>query len=64
MVDFNQMGVGLVVAVLIDATIVGAVLLPALMRLLGDRNCYLPRRLRWIPRFGHEGGAVPEGSGA
>ena len=43
MIDFKQMGVGLAVAVLIDATIVRAVLLPATMKLLGDWNWYLPK---------------------
>ena len=49
--DFKQMGVGLGVAILIDATIVRAVLLPATMKLLGDWNWYLPRGLRgiWTP---------------
>ena len=49
MVDFKMMGVGLSVAVLIDATIVRAVLLPATMKLLGDWNWYLPRWLEWLP---------------
>jgi uncharacterized membrane protein YdfJ with MMPL/SSD domain len=53
-VEFKQMGVGLAVAVLIDATIVRAVLLPATMKLLGDWNWYLPRKLRRIPRIVHE----------
>jgi hypothetical protein len=44
------MGVGLAVAVLIDATIVRAVLLPATMKLLGEWNWYLPRMLRWAAR--------------
>ena len=44
--DVKEAGVGLCVAVLIDATIVRAVLLPASMKLLGDRNWYLPRALR------------------
>ena len=47
--EFKQMGVGLAAAVLIDATIVRAVLLPATMKLLGDWNWYLPRRLGWLP---------------
>jgi len=55
MVDFKQMGVGLAVAVLIDATIVRAVLLPAVMKLLGDRNWYLPGWLEWLPQFGGHG---------
>lgn len=50
-VDMKQMGVGLAAAVLIDATIVRAVLLPATMKLLGDWNWYLPRALaRRLPR--------------
>jgi RND superfamily putative drug exporter len=47
----KEMGVGLAVAVLIDATIVRAVLLPATMKLLGDWNWYLPKRLEWLPRI-------------
>ena len=64
--DFKQMGVGLAVAVLIDATIVRAVLLPATMTLLGDRNWYLPSWLGWLPRVGHESrvGREPEPEGA
>jgi uncharacterized membrane protein YdfJ with MMPL/SSD domain len=53
-VEFKQMGVGLAVAVLIDATIVRAVLLPATMKLLGDWNWYLPRKLQRLPRIVHE----------
>ncbi len=48
--DIKQMGVGLAVAVLIDATIIRGVLLPATMKLLGDWNWYLPRWLGWLPR--------------
>jgi RND superfamily putative drug exporter len=51
LLEFKQMGVGLATAVLIDATIVRAVLLPASMKLLGDWNWYLPRSLGWLPRF-------------
>jgi putative drug exporter of the RND superfamily len=51
---FKQFGVGLATAILIDATIVRAVLLPATMKLLGDWNWYLPRWLEWLPRL--EGG--------
>ena len=47
---FKQFGVGLAAAVLIDATIIRGVLLPATMTLLGERNWYLPRWLRWLPR--------------
>ena len=49
---FKQLGVGLAVAVLIDATIIRGVLLPATMKLLGDWNWYLPKWLEWIPRVG------------
>jgi RND superfamily putative drug exporter len=47
--EFKQLGVGLAAAILIDATIVRAVLLPATMKLLGDWNWYLPRGLHWLP---------------
>ena len=56
--EFKQMGVGLAVAILIDATLVRAVLLPATMKLLGERNWYLPRQLRWLPKWEHE--SAPE----
>jgi RND superfamily putative drug exporter len=48
--EMKQLGVGLAVAILIDATLVRAVLLPATMKLLGSRNWYLPRGLAWLPR--------------
>jgi len=51
LLGFKQFGVGLAAAVLIDATIVRAVLLPATMKLLGDSNWYLPSWLEWLPRF-------------
>jgi len=57
--DFKQMGVGLAAAVLIDATIIRGVLLPASMRVLGDWNWYLPSWLEWLPRIGSEGDATP-----
>ena len=59
-VDMKEMGVGLAAAVLIDATIVRAVLLPAVMKLLGDRNWYLPSWLEWLPRFHHGVERKPE----
>ncbi len=62
MIEFKQMGVGLAVAILLDATLVRAVLLPAAMKLLGERNWYLPRQLRWLPKFDHE--QAPEAMGA
>jgi uncharacterized membrane protein YdfJ with MMPL/SSD domain len=63
-VEFKQMGVGLAAAVLIDATIIRGVLLPAVMKLLGDWNWYLPKRLDWLPRISRVpagvAGAEPE----
>jgi uncharacterized membrane protein YdfJ with MMPL/SSD domain len=52
-IDMKEMGLGLAAAVLIDATIVRAVLLPATMKLLGDRNWYLPSWLGWLPKLEH-----------
>jgi uncharacterized membrane protein YdfJ with MMPL/SSD domain len=60
-VDMKEMGIGLAAAVLIDATIVRAVLLPATMRLLGDWNWYLPRWLEWLPKLEHEASEEPAG---
>ena len=58
---FKQFGVGLSVAILIDATIVRGVLLPASMKLLGDWNWYLPSWLQWLPRLDvSEPEAAPE----
>ena len=57
--DMKEMGIGLAVAVLIDATIVRAVLLPATMKLLGDANWYLPSWLSWLPRLEHESSVAP-----
>jgi uncharacterized membrane protein YdfJ with MMPL/SSD domain len=54
-IDFKEMGVGLAVAVLIDATIIRAVLLPASMKVLGDWNWYLPKWLEWLPHIRAEG---------
>jgi putative drug exporter of the RND superfamily len=57
--DFKQLGVGLASAVAIDATIVRGVLLPATMKLIGDRNWYLPSWLQWLPQVGGESHATP-----
>jgi uncharacterized membrane protein YdfJ with MMPL/SSD domain len=57
LIMMKQFGVGLAAAVLIDATIVRAVLLPATMKLLGDWNWYLPRWLGWLPKIKLEGGS-------
>ena len=51
--DMKEMGIGLATAVLLDATIVRGVLLPATMKLLGDWNWYLPSWLRWLPKLEH-----------
>jgi putative drug exporter of the RND superfamily len=50
---FKQFGVGLAAAILIDATVIRAVLLPASMSLLGRWNWYLPGWLEWLPRLEH-----------
>ncbi len=55
----KQLGVGLGSAILIDATIVRAILLPAGMKLLGAANWYLPKRLHWLPKLEHEPEAMP-----
>jgi RND superfamily putative drug exporter len=55
LVMFQQMGFGVAVALLIDATIVRSVLLPSAMKLLGDWNWYLPSWLEWLPDFHVEG---------
>jgi RND superfamily putative drug exporter len=62
LVMMKQFGLGLATAVLIDATIVRAVLLPATMKLLGDWNWYLPRWLEWLPRVRLEGRVPVEAS--
>jgi RND superfamily putative drug exporter len=61
LVTTSQFGFGLAVAILIDATIVRTVLVPSTMKLLGDRNWYLPSFLNWLPDVRVEGGApAPE----
>ena len=55
LVALQQMGFGLAVAVLLDATVVRSVLVPSTMKLLGDRNWYLPRWLQWLPKLDIEG---------
>jgi uncharacterized membrane protein YdfJ with MMPL/SSD domain len=55
LVMFQQMGFGVAVALLIDATIIRSVLLPSAMKLLGEWNWYLPRWLEWLPRLQVEG---------
>jgi putative drug exporter of the RND superfamily len=52
--ELKQAGVGLAAAVVLDATLIRGVLLPATMKLLGDWNWYLPRQLQWLPRLAPE----------
>jgi putative drug exporter of the RND superfamily len=59
LIMFQQMGFGVAVALLIDATIIRSVLLPSAMKLLGDWNWFLPRWLEWLPRLQVEGTAAP-----
>jgi uncharacterized membrane protein YdfJ with MMPL/SSD domain len=54
-IDYKMLGVGLGFAIFLDATLIRGVLLPATMKLLGDRNWYLPTWLEWLPRLDHEG---------
>jgi uncharacterized membrane protein YdfJ with MMPL/SSD domain len=55
LIMFQQMGFGVAVALLIDATIIRSVLLPSAMKLLGDANWYLPQWLEWLPHLRVEG---------
>jgi putative drug exporter of the RND superfamily len=59
---FQQMGFGVAVALLIDATIIRSILLPSAMRLLGDWNWYLPRWLEWLPRLQVEAAGTTRGT--
>ena len=59
LVFLQQVGFGLAVAVLLDATIIRTILVPAVMRILGDRNWYLPSWLEWLPDLRIEGTPVP-----
>jgi uncharacterized membrane protein YdfJ with MMPL/SSD domain len=61
LIMFQQMGFGVAVALLIDATIIRSVVLPSAMKLLGEVNWYLPRWLEWLPRLQVEG---PSSAGA
>ena len=54
LVPLQQTGFGLAIAVFIDATLVRSILVPASMKLLGNRNWYLPRWLSWIPNISIE----------
>jgi RND superfamily putative drug exporter len=57
--QMQQLGVGLAAAVLIDATIIRGILLPATMKLLGDWNWYLPKKLGWLPKLNVEQEVAP-----
>jgi putative drug exporter of the RND superfamily len=59
LVSFQQMGFGVAIALLVDATVVRLVIIPAVMALLGERNWYLPRWLAWVPRIQVEAQPVP-----
>jgi RND superfamily putative drug exporter len=59
LIMMQQMGFGLAIAVLIDATIVRAFLLPSAMKLLGEWNWYLPSWLEWLPSLSPEGESTP-----
>ncbi|GAB1326776.1 MMPL family transporter [Streptomyces sennicomposti] len=59
MQSMKQMGVGLAAAVLIDATVIRGVLLPAVMSLLGERNWYLPKWLHRLPDLTHDESSEP-----
>jgi uncharacterized membrane protein YdfJ with MMPL/SSD domain len=60
LVMFQQMGFGVAVALLLDATVIRSVVLPSIMVLLGDRNWYLPGWLEWLPHLEVEGHVEPE----
>jgi uncharacterized membrane protein YdfJ with MMPL/SSD domain len=64
LIMFQQMGFGVAVALLVDATIIRSVLLPSVMRLLGDWNWYLPRWLEWLPLLRVEGAGAARGEHA
>jgi putative drug exporter of the RND superfamily len=65
LLQFQQMGFGVAVALLVDATIIRSVILPSIMALLGRWNWYLPRWLEWLPRVEVEGAqAAPTGPAA
>jgi RND superfamily putative drug exporter len=55
LIMFQQMGFGVGVALLLDATVIRSVVLPSVMNLLGETNWYLPRWLAWLPRLNVEG---------
>jgi RND superfamily putative drug exporter len=64
LVMFQQMGFGVAVALLLDATVIRSVLLPSMLSLLGERAWYLPRWLDWLPHVEVERHAAPEAAAA
>jgi uncharacterized membrane protein YdfJ with MMPL/SSD domain len=64
LIDLQEFGVGLAVAVAIDATLIRGVVLPAAMKLLGKWNWYMPHSLAWVPSFGHGEARVLRGATA
>jgi len=59
LIQMQQLGFGLAVAILLDATVIRIVLVPASMKLLGERNWYFPQRLRRLPSLSAEGDTGP-----
>ncbi len=59
LVEMQQMGFGLAFAVLIDATLIRTILVPATLKLCGNANWYMPRFLRWLPDVRVEGDLAP-----
>jgi RND superfamily putative drug exporter len=64
LVQFQQMGFGVAVALLLDATVIRSVVLPAMLGLLDGRSWYLPRWLEWLPHADIEGAPSPEDAAA
>lgn len=60
LVMFQQLGFGLAIAILLDATVIRMVLVPASMHALGEWNWYFPRRLEWLPRLHVESTLFPD----
>ena len=56
---FQQMGFGVAVALLLDATVIRSIVLPCVLSLLGERSWYLPRWLNWLPRIEVESQRIP-----
>lgn len=59
LVEMQQMGFGLAFAVLLDATLIRTILVPATLKLIGNANWYLPRFLQWLPDVRVEGDLAP-----